>query len=143
MGQTAGKLPRVVADSEIDLRREAARDQVLQVPRSAWIGTTQEVLGLVCRKWVVAIVRCLLDGPLRQFQLECEISGVQPKVLRDTLRSLERDGLVERILSDDDHGGKCIAYQLTDLGMSLTMLLTQVFDWGVGNIVEVRSRRPA
>ncbi|MFN8026905.1 MAG: helix-turn-helix domain-containing protein [Acidimicrobiia bacterium] len=132
----------MVADSEIDLRREAARDQVLDVPRAAWISTTQDVLGLVCRKWVVAIVRCLLDGPRRHFQLECEISGVQPKVLRETLRSLERDGLVERILSDDDHGGKCIAYQLTDLGMSLTMLLTSVFDWGVENLVEVRAQRP-
>jgi len=142
MGQPAEQLPRVVADSEIDLRREAARDHVLAVPRSSWIGTTQEVLGLICRKWVVAIVRCLLNGPRRHFQLECEISGVQPKVLRDTLRSLERDGFVERILCDDDHGGKCIAYQLTDLGVSLTKLLTSVFDWGVGNLVEVRERRP-
>lgn len=142
MGQTTRKLPPVVAESEIDLRRETVRDQVFEVPRAAWIGTTQDVLGLVCRKWVVAIVRCLLDGPRRHFQLECEISGVQPKVLRDTLRSLERDGLVERILSDDDNGGKCIAYQLTDLGMSMTMLLTSVFDWGVENFVGVPARRP-
>jgi len=142
MGQEVGKVPHRAADSEIDLWREAACGPALAVPRSSWVPTTQEVLGLVGRKWVVAIVRGLLDGPRRHFQLECEISGVQPRVLRDTLRSLERDGLVERILCDDDYGGKCIAYQLTRLGASLTALLTTVFDWGVEHLDEVRASRP-
>ena len=142
MGQGAAKVPHLAADSEIDLLRETACDQVLEVPKSAWIATTQGVLGLVGRKWVVAIVRGLLNGPRRHFQLECEISGIQPKVLRDTLRSLERDGLVERILCDDEHGGKCIAYQLTRLGGSITVLLTTVFDWGVQHLDEVRASRP-
>ena len=142
MGQEAVKISRTAAEREIDLRAETARDQVLDVPKSVWSATTQEVLGLVGRKWVVAIVRGLLNGPRRHFQLECEISGVQPRVLRDTLRSLERDGLVERILCDDEHGGKCIAYQLTRLGASLTVLLTTVFDWGVEHLDEVRASRP-
>jgi len=142
MGQEVAKVPCVAAEREIDLWAETARDQVLEVSKSVWITTAQEVLGLVGRKWVVAIVRGLLNGPRRHFQLECEISGVQPRVLRDTLRSLERNGLVERILCDDEHGGKCIAYRLTRLGASLTVLLTTVYEWGVEHLDEVRSCRP-
>ena len=142
MGQDVANVSRAAAEREIDRWAETARDQVLEVPKSVWIGTAQEVLGLVGRKWVVAIVRGLLNGPRRHFQLEYEISGVQPRVLRDTLRSLERDGLVERILCDDDYGGKCIAYRLTRLGASLTVLLTTAFEWGVEHLDEVRASRP-
>jgi DNA-binding HxlR family transcriptional regulator len=83
---------------------------------------------------VVSIFLELLDGPRRHFQLLRAID-VQPKVLRDTLRFLEDDRVVERVLHDDDVGGKSVAYQLTDLGRSLVVPMGALFDWGRDHLV--------
>jgi DNA-binding HxlR family transcriptional regulator len=99
-----------------------------------WCDTIHQVLVLVGRKWVVAIFLELLEGPRRHFQLLRAID-VQPKVLRDTLRFLEDDGVVERVLHDDDVGGKSVAYQLTDLGHSLVVPMGALFDWGRDHLV--------
>jgi DNA-binding HxlR family transcriptional regulator len=101
------------------------------------------VLAVLGRKWLVPIVRELLGGPRRQFELRCAITNIQPKVLRETLRSLERDGLVQRVLHDDDVGGKAIAYQLTELGCSLVEPLTAIYVWGREHLEEVRTVRHA
>jgi DNA-binding HxlR family transcriptional regulator len=95
-----------------------------------WAGTIQRVLALVGRKWAVSIFLELLDGPRRHFQLLRAIDGLQSKVLRDNLRFLEDDGVVERVLHDDDAGGKSVAYQLTDLGRSLLVPMGAIFAWG-------------
>jgi DNA-binding HxlR family transcriptional regulator len=105
--------------------------------------TTQEVLVLLSRKWVVSVLRELLAGPRRHFQLRCAIRDVQPKVLRETLRFLERDGLVERVLHDDGVGGKAIAYELTELGGSLVEPLVAIYLWGRTHLDEVRTKRCA
>lgn len=128
------------AEREIDLT--ALEPRVEGVGREgAWVGTTQEVLAVLGRKWLVPVVGVLLEGPRRNFQLLCEIDAIQPKVLRETLRSLERDGLIERVLLNDDAGGKCIAYQLTRLGRSLPELLSSVFEWGARHLHEVHASR--
>ena len=106
-----------------------------------WTVTTQEVLGLLSRKWVVAILRELLGGARRNFQLRHAITGIQPKVLRETLRFLERDGVVERVLHDYEVGGKGIAYELTGLGCTLVEPLTSMFEWGRDHLDEVHARQ--
>lgn len=98
--------------------------------RAEWEATVNHVLSVVGRKWVVSIVVELLDGPKRHFQLRRGIHGIQPKVLRDNLRSLEQAGLVESVLHIDDVGAKSVAYQLTDLGRSLLLPLGALFAWG-------------
>jgi DNA-binding HxlR family transcriptional regulator len=110
---------------------------------AVWTATTQEVLALLGRKWLVSIVRELLDGPRRHFQLRCAIKGIQPKVLRETLRFLERDGMVERVLHDDGVGGKAIAYELTGLGRTLVEPLVAVCEWGRKHLDEVHARQSA
>jgi DNA-binding HxlR family transcriptional regulator len=103
----------------------------------AWTITTQEVLGMVGRKWVIPVLRELASGTKRRFQLHHAIKGVTPKVLTDTLRFLERDGVIERVLHDDGHGSKSIAYQLTELGESLARPLTALYRWGRDHLHEV------
>jgi DNA-binding HxlR family transcriptional regulator len=95
-----------------------------------WGDMIQQVLALVGRKWTVSIFLELLEGPRRHFQLLRAIHGVHSKVLRDNLRFLEDDGVVERVLHDDDAGGKSVAYQLTDLGRSLLEPMGALFAWG-------------
>ncbi|MDP9336301.1 MAG: winged helix-turn-helix transcriptional regulator, partial [Actinomycetota bacterium] len=60
----------------------------------AWTIATQEVVGILGRKWVIPVVRELASGTKRRFQLHHAISSVTPKVLTDTLRFLERDGVI-------------------------------------------------
>jgi DNA-binding HxlR family transcriptional regulator len=107
-----------------------------------WTITTQEVLALLTRKWVVSVVRVLLSGPKRHFQIRVAIKGIQSKVLTETLRALEADGLVERVmLADED--AVSIAYTLTDLGQSLVLPLTTLFEWGRDHLDEVHHAQRA
>jgi DNA-binding HxlR family transcriptional regulator len=115
-----------------------SHDSTLTEQRAEWEATVNHVLSVVGRKWVVSIVVELLDGPRRHFQLCRGIHGVQPKVLRDNLRFLEKAGLVESVLQIDDVGGKSIAYQLTDLGRSLLVPLGALFAWGRDHLEEPR-----
>ena len=108
----------------------------------AWTITTQEVVAILGRKWVIPVARELASGTKRRFQLHNAIRDVAPKVLTDTLRFLERDGVLERVLQDDGNGSKSIAYQLTDLGRSLANPLTAIHRWGREHLDEVhRSQR--
>lgn len=108
-----------------------------------WTVTAQEVLALIGRKWTVSILRVLEHGPRRFFQVRAGIGGIQPKVLRENLRALERDGVLERVLHDDGAGSKGIAYELTHLGCSLLDLLSTVHEWGHEHLDEVHACRRA
>ncbi len=96
---------------------------------------------MLSRKWVVPVVRELASGTRRRFQIHNGIKGVTPKVLTETLRFLERDGVIERVLHDDGHGSKSIAYQLTDLGRSLGAPVTAIYRWGRDHLEDVHRSR--
>lgn len=108
-----------------------------------WTVTAQEVLALMGRKWTVSILRVLQHGPRRFFQIRAVIGGIQAKVLRENLRALEQDGILERVLHDDGGGSKGIAYELTHLGDALLDLLGAVQEWGHEHLDEVHARRRA
>ncbi len=100
-----------------------------EVDALMWYVTFQRALAVVNRKWVVSIVRALERGPRRSFQIRAEVKGIQQKVLRDTLKMLERDGLVEQvILREETTSG--IAWELTADGRSLVEPLAAIFRWG-------------
>jgi DNA-binding HxlR family transcriptional regulator len=71
---------------------------------------TRLAFDLVANTWNPVVVWALRDGPRRHGRLRREIGGISAKVLTETVRRLERDGLVVR-----DGGG----YALTDLGRTL------------------------
>jgi DNA-binding HxlR family transcriptional regulator len=117
------------------------RDDAVDVDLSAehaWV-IIDAVVGLLRRKWVVLIVQELQVGPLRFFQLQHRVKGIHPKVLRDNLRFLQREGLVDQVLHDEGTGSKSVAYVLTDLGRSLKEPLTAVFKWGQAHLEETRA----
>ena len=107
----------------------------------SWTIVTQEVLAILGRKWVVSVVRELISGTKRRFQLAQSIKGVTPKVLTETLRFLERDGVVERVLHDDGRGSKSIAYQLTRLGETLATPVDALYRWGREHLDDVHYAR--
>ncbi|WP_344830224.1 helix-turn-helix domain-containing protein [Actinocorallia longicatena] len=75
-------------------------------------------------KWGALVVRCLEGGPRRFSELRVPLARVTPKVLTQSLRTLERDGLVERSVE-----GRRVTYALTPLGRSLLGPLSVLCAW--------------
>lgn len=88
---------------------------------------TRLVLDLIADKWTVLIVGLLQDGPLRFSQLQRGIGGISQKMLAQTLRSLERDGLVTRTIYAEVPPR--VEYQLTTLGQTLSEPIAAIQNW--------------
>ncbi|MCI3277279.1 helix-turn-helix domain-containing protein [Streptomyces cylindrosporus] len=78
-------------------------------------------------KWTGMVIRCLEDGPRRFTELRAPLRAVTPKVLSETLRAMERDGLLTRTSYDENPPR--VEYTLTPLGRSLLPLLDAARTW--------------
>jgi DNA-binding HxlR family transcriptional regulator len=78
-------------------------------------------------KWTAMIVLCLEEGPRRFNELKGPLRGITPKVLAQSLRAMERDGLVTRIAYDENPPR--VEYELTPLGRSLLTLIEATRAW--------------
>jgi DNA-binding HxlR family transcriptional regulator len=92
-------------------------------------------LARIANKWTAMVVIALDDGPLRFGDLRTAVEGISGKVLTETLRELERDGLVTR----HAHGGMPprVEYELTALGRTLHAPLRALGRWAEEHIEEV------
>ena len=100
---------------------------------------TRQVLDLIADKWTVLIIRRLVDGTLRFAQLRRSVDGISQKVLTNILRSLERDGIVNRRIYASVPPR--VEYSLTALGRSLCNLVEGICGWAEANIEEVQAAR--
>jgi len=100
---------------------------------------TRVVLDRLGDKWTGLVVGLLRDGSLRFTQLRNGIGGVAPKVLTETLRSLERDGLVTRTVHAQVPPR--VDYELTDLGHSLVEPLDLLRDWAEEHVSAILAAR--
>ncbi|GCB47031.1 helix-turn-helix domain-containing protein [Streptomyces sp. NL15-2K] len=100
---------------------------------------TNQLLDRISDKWVSLVVSALAPGPLRYSDLSRKIAGVSPKMLTQTLRSLERDGLLSRTVTPSVPVR--VDYELTELGRSLSLLLSAVKEWAETHIEEVWEAR--
>jgi len=92
-------------------------------------------------KWASLVVQVLEGGPVRFSDLRKMVSVVTPKVLTQTLRSLERDGLVTRTIHAQVPPR--VDYELTELGHSLLEPLAQLRKWAEGNVPAILAARDA
>ncbi|MDG4799296.1 helix-turn-helix domain-containing protein [Micromonospora sp. WMMD980] len=78
-------------------------------------------------KWAALVIRCLEGGPRRFSELRVPLRRVTPKVLTQSLRALERDGLVTRAV----HPGRTshVEYELTPLGRSMLEPIAVACAW--------------
>lgn len=91
-------------------------------------------LARIANKWTAMIV-ILLEGQPRRFsELHRELEGIAKKVLIDTLRALERDGMVTRTERSDGHH----EYALTALGRTLHDPLVALQVWAQSHVDEVQ-----
>jgi DNA-binding HxlR family transcriptional regulator len=117
-------------------RREQARVEYDAFIRGC---PTNQLLERLSDKWVSLVVAALSTGPMRYSDLGRKIAGVSPKMLTQTLRSLERDGILTRTVTPSVPVR--VDYDLTPLGGSLAGLLTAVKNWAETHIEEVHEAR--
>lgn len=96
---------------------------------------TRLVLNRIADKWTVLVVSSLEGGTKRFSALRREIGGVSQKMLTQTLRGLERDGLVLRTIYPSVPPK--VEYSLTPLGRTLVSLLDAIRGWSETHIEEV------
>jgi DNA-binding HxlR family transcriptional regulator len=102
---------------------------------------TRLVLDRIGDKWTVLVVLTLRDGARRFTELRKAVNGVTPKVLTQTLRAMERDGLLTRQVFAEVPPR--VEYELTPLGMSLQAPIQAITDWAEKNVSEVMAAREA
>jgi DNA-binding HxlR family transcriptional regulator len=89
------------------------------------VATTVSLIG---SKWKLLIIRNLLVRPWRFNELKKDLGGISQKVLTDSLRSMEEDGLITRTVFPEVPPR--VEYSLSDLGQSLKPILDSMVEWG-------------
>lgn len=102
---------------------------------------SRQVLDRIGDTWSVLTVLTLANGARRYTELAAKIEGISPKMLTQTLRALERDGLITRTV----HAvvPPRVDYDLTKLGVSLLDLLGALESWAETHIDDVAAAREA
>lgn len=104
---------------------------------------SQQLLARVSGKWVTLVMSALGSGPdctgeprpMRYSELARVLAGISPKMLSQTLRSLERDGLIDRTATATVP--VTVSYELTGLGLSLHHTMRQIKLWSEAHRDEV------
>ena len=113
---------------------------------------SRQLLSRISDKWVALVLAALgSDGPharedrvgeprpMRYSELSRRLAGVSQKMLTQTLRSLERDGLLTRTVTPTVP--VTVTYELTDLGLSLQDVMQGIKVWAEGHMDEVLANR--
>jgi DNA-binding HxlR family transcriptional regulator len=113
---------------------------------------SRQLLARISDKWVTLVLAALgSDGPnpgehctgeprpMRYSELSRRLSGVSQKMLTQTLRSLERDGLLTRTVTPTVP--VTVTYELTDLGLSLQEVMGGIKVWAEAHMDEVLTKR--
>lgn len=90
------------------------------------VATTVQLIG---NKWKLLIIRNLLERSWRFNELQRSLEGISQKVLTDSLRSMEKDGIIVRTVYPEVPPR--VEYRLSELGESMRPILNAMQQWGV------------
>ena len=99
------------------------------------VATTVALIG---SKWKLLILRNLMARPWRFNELKKDLNGVSQKVLTDSLRSLEEDGIVTRTVYPEVPPQ--VEYALSDLGESMRPIIDVMQRWGLEYQARMRQK---
>jgi len=102
---------------------------------------SRTILDRIGDRWTVLVVGSLTGGPMRFSELSRRIDGVSQKMLTQTLRGLERDGLVTRTVHAEVPPR--VEYELTAIGRTLTEPLAALDSWARAHFDDVVRSREA
>ena len=100
---------------------------------------TRQVVARIGDKWTLLVLYALGEGTRRFTQLRTEVEGISQKMLTQTLRALERDGLVERRVYAVVPPR--VEYSLTALGADLAAQVAELRSWAYRHIDEIEIAR--
>lgn len=109
----------------LDIQEELTMKKIEELPDCP-VATT---VGLIGSKWKLLIIRNLLTRPWRFNELQKSLEGISQKVLTDSLRSMEADGIITRTVFAEVPPR--VEYSLSDLGESLRPIIQAMEVWGV------------
>jgi DNA-binding HxlR family transcriptional regulator len=102
---------------------------------------TRQVLDRIADKWTMLVIVALEHGTLRFSELRRSVGGISQKMLTQTLRALERDGIVEREVIPTVP--VTVRYTLTPLGHSLAAAVSVIREWAYANMDAIETARAA
>jgi len=100
---------------------------------------TRQVLDRIANKWTMLVIMALQGQTLRFSELRGRIEGISQKMLTQTLRGMESDGLLLRTVYPTVP--TTVEYSLTDLGESLTRTVEVLREWAYGHMGEIEEAR--
>ena len=123
------------------VRTAAQRRQAAKIAFNAFLEQcpSRQLLDTLSDKWVTLVLVALADGAKRHGELARAVAGVSQKMLTQTLRSLERDGLVARTVTPSVPVR--VDYALTPLGCELQLQVRELKRWAelhMSRVIESR-----
>jgi DNA-binding HxlR family transcriptional regulator len=125
-------MPTLTAAQRRERDRAAYSAYVAECP-------SRQVLDALSDKWVTLVLTALAGEPRRYSELSRTIAGVSQKMLTQTLRTLERDGLITRTITPAVPVR--VDYELTSLGRTLLPVVRAIKDWSESHITEIHAAR--
>lgn len=107
--------------------------------RARMVSLIREGLSVLSSKWCVGVLLALGDGPRRYHRILAELHPISEKVLTQTLRTMERDGLIVRHVHAEVPPR--VEYELSRLGASMAGPMKALGSWAVANASQVESSR--
>jgi DNA-binding HxlR family transcriptional regulator len=102
---------------------------------------SHQVLETLSGKWTYLIISALGHGRMRNAELQRKVAGISPKMLAQTLRTLERDGIVTRTVYAEVPPR--VDYLLTPLGEGLAGLMDLIRNWAETHVPQIDAARAA
>lgn len=99
----------------------------------------REILSRVGEKWTIQVVVALRLGPRRFNEIARQVSGISQQMLTRTLKTLERDGMVERTVHTSTPPR--VEYSLTPLGQSLAENVRRLAEWATTQWETIEANR--
>jgi DNA-binding HxlR family transcriptional regulator len=127
-------MPTMTAAQRRERERIAYNAYVAECP-------SRQVLAALSDKWVTLVLTALGDRPQRYNELSHRIAGVSQKMLTQTLRTLERDGLLTRTITPAVPVR--VDYQLTELGETILPVVGAIKQWSETHIEQIHAARAA
>ncbi len=85
-------------------------------------------VGVIGSKWKLLILRDIMDEPRRFNELRRSLEGISQKVLTDSLRAMEEDGIITRTVYAEMPPR--VVYSISELGESMRPIITAMASWG-------------
>lgn len=128
-GTTPTETSGFALDPDVDARCDEAGARPL----------VREVLAMASDRWSMPVIQALSVGPVRFTRLMADVPGVSHRMLTETVRRLQRDGLVSR--TSYPESPPRVEYTLTALGTSFSEPLQAMIQWTLEHQEEIQDSR--